>query len=87
MELKKVGFYLQDLMRKGYLLDDVFSSSKIITACATDLRMDGHAMPVMSSGESGNQGIVAILVRPGTWPRPSECRTGPRCAPSPFPTS
>jgi len=62
MKLKKVGFYLQDLMRKGYLLDDVFSSSKILTACATDLRMDGCAMPVMSSGESGNQGIVAILV-------------------------
>ncbi|MCX5794850.1 MAG: L-serine ammonia-lyase, iron-sulfur-dependent, subunit alpha [Elusimicrobia bacterium] len=62
MKLKKVGFYLQDLMRKGYLLDDVFSSSKIMTACATDLRMDGRAVPVMSSGESGNQGIVAILV-------------------------
>ncbi len=62
MKLKKVGFYLQDLMRKGYLLDDVFSSSKILTACATDLRMDGRAVPVMSSGESGNQGIVAILV-------------------------
>jgi L-cysteine desulfidase len=62
MKLKKVGFYLQDLMRKGYLLDDVFASSKVLTACATDLRMDGRAMPVMSSGESGNQGIVAILV-------------------------
>jgi L-cysteine desulfidase len=62
MKLKKVGFYLQDLMRKGYLLDDVFASSKILTACATDLRMDGRAVPVMSSGESGNQGIVAILV-------------------------
>jgi len=62
MKLKKVGFYLQDLLRKGYLLDDVFSSAKILTACATDLRMDGRAVPVMSSGESGNQGIVAILV-------------------------
>ncbi|MDD5658073.1 MAG: L-serine ammonia-lyase, iron-sulfur-dependent, subunit alpha [Elusimicrobia bacterium] len=62
LKLKKVGFYLQDLMRKGYLLDDVFASAKILTACATDLRMDGRAVPVMSSGESGNQGIVAILV-------------------------
>ena len=32
MKLKKVGFYLQDLMRKGYLLDDVFASSKVLTA-------------------------------------------------------
>ncbi|HAM34909.1 MAG TPA: serine dehydratase subunit alpha family protein [Elusimicrobia bacterium] len=62
MSLRKVGFYLQDLLRKGYLQDDVFSSAKILTACATDLRMDGRAVPVMSSGESGNQGIVAILV-------------------------
>jgi L-cysteine desulfidase len=62
LKLKKVGFYLQDLQRKGFLQDDVFSSSKILTACATDMRMDGQAMPVMSSGESGNQGIVAILV-------------------------
>jgi len=62
MHLRKVGFYLQDLLKKGLLLDDVFSSAKIQTACAADARMDGAAVPVMSSGESGNQGIVAILV-------------------------
>jgi len=62
MKIRKVGFYLQDLLKKGYLLDDVFSSSKILTACAADARMDGAPVPVMSSGESGNQGIVAILV-------------------------
>ena len=62
VKLRKVGFYLKDLLRKGYLLDDAFSSSKILAACATDARMDGRAVPVMSSGESGNQGIVAILV-------------------------
>lgn len=62
MKLHKVGFYLIDLRRRGYLLDDVFSSSKILTACAADARMEGLALPVMSSGESGNQGIVATLV-------------------------
>jgi len=66
MKLKKVGFYLMDLSRRGYLQDDVFSSSKILAACAADARMDGLAVPVMSSGESGNQGIVAALV-PIMW--------------------
>jgi L-cysteine desulfidase len=49
-------------MDKGYLLEDVFSSSKILTASAADARMAGLSFPVMSSGGSGNQGIVAILV-------------------------
>lgn len=61
-DLKKTGYYLADLMKKGYLLDDVFSSSKIMAASATDARMAGMPYPVMSSGGSGNQGVVAILV-------------------------
>lgn len=61
-KLKKVGYYVSDLMDKGYLLEDVFSSSKILTASAADARMAGLNFPVMSSGSSGNQGIVAILV-------------------------
>jgi len=61
-ELQLVGYYVSDLVKKGYLLDDVFSSSKILTAAAADARMSGLNMPVMSSGGSGNQGIVAILV-------------------------
>jgi L-cysteine desulfidase len=62
MNLKKVGYYLLALQEKGFLQDDVFSSTKILTACAVDARMDGMAMPVMSSGGSGNQGIVATLI-------------------------
>jgi len=59
---QKVGFYLADLRERGFLIDDVFSSSRILTASAADARMGGVALPVMSSGQSGNQGIVAILV-------------------------
>ncbi|MDM8522884.1 L-serine ammonia-lyase, iron-sulfur-dependent, subunit alpha [Desulfococcaceae bacterium HSG8] len=61
-KMKKVGYYLSDLMTKGYLMDDVFSSCKIMAASASDARMAGLNFPVMSSGGSGNQGIVAILV-------------------------
>jgi L-cysteine desulfidase len=60
--LPKVGHYLMDLVRKGYLMDDVFASSKILVAAACDARMAGLNFPVMASGGSGNQGIVAILV-------------------------
>jgi L-cysteine desulfidase len=61
-KLQKVGYYIFDSANKGCLLNDVFSSSKILTASAADARMAGIDLPVMSSGGSGNQGIVAILV-------------------------
>ncbi|MBU1239264.1 L-serine ammonia-lyase, iron-sulfur-dependent, subunit alpha [Myxococcota bacterium] len=60
--LHKVGYYVADLREKGFLVNDVFSSSKILTASAADARMAGLSYPVMASGGSGNQGIVAILV-------------------------
>ncbi|MCK4535944.1 MAG: serine dehydratase subunit alpha family protein [Desulfuromonadales bacterium] len=68
-QIKKVGFYLADLKEKKFLQDDVCSSSKIMTASAADGRMGGLSLPVMSSGGSGNQGIVAILVpyNVGKW--------------------
>lgn len=61
-ELSKVGHYVSRLVEKGFLLNDVVSSSKVLTASATDARMAGLNVPVMASGGSGNQGIVAILV-------------------------
>ena len=60
--LNKVGYYIYDLTNTGYLHDDIFSSSKIMTASASDARMSGVSLPVMTSGNSGNQGIVAVLV-------------------------
>ena len=61
-KLQKVGYYIYELVQKGLILKDAFSSSKILTASAADARMAGLNFPVMSSGGSGNQGIVAILV-------------------------
>ena len=60
--LRKVGFYIKELVRKNLLQMDLLSSTKILTACAADARMDGQPVAVMSSGESGNQGVVTILV-------------------------
>ncbi len=60
--LHKVGFYIKELVRKNLLEMDLLSSTKILTACAADARMDGQPVAVMSSGESGNQGVVTILV-------------------------
>lgn len=62
LKLKKVGYYIEDLIHKGYLKRDILSTAKLNAAAATDARMAGLPVPVMSSGESGNQGVVAILV-------------------------
>ena len=62
LKLRKVGYYVQDLIKKGYLKRDILSTAKLTAAAATDARMAGVPVPVMSSGESGNQGVVAVLV-------------------------
>ncbi len=62
LKLRKVGYYMQDLIKKGYLKRDLVSNAKLTAAAATDARMAGVPVPVMSSGESGNQGVVAVLV-------------------------
>jgi len=62
LKLRKVGYYIRDLIKKGYLKKDILSTAKLTTSAATDARMAGASVKVMSSGESGNQGVVAILV-------------------------
>jgi len=62
MTIRKVGYYINDLIDKKYVKQDILSTVKVKTASATDARMAGVSVPVMSSGESGNQGVVAILV-------------------------
>jgi L-cysteine desulfidase len=62
LKLKKVGYYIEDLIKKGYLKRDILSDAKLTAAAAADARMAGLSVPVMSSGESGNQGVVAVLV-------------------------
>jgi L-cysteine desulfidase len=60
--LRKVGHFISELVLKKQREDSIFSSCEAMTSAAVDARMAGLNLPVMSSGGSGNQGIVAILV-------------------------
>ena len=56
-----VAGQLQRMQSNGYLADDLFTRVKLAVAAAVDARMGGVAQPVMTSGGSGNQGIVVTL--------------------------
>jgi L-cysteine desulfidase len=60
--LRKVGHCISELVVKKQREDSIFSSCEAMTSAVADARMGGLNLPVMSSGGSGNQGIVAILV-------------------------
>ncbi|MFA7253597.1 MAG: L-serine ammonia-lyase, iron-sulfur-dependent, subunit alpha [Patescibacteria group bacterium] len=62
MSLQKVGHHLETMLLSRTIDDGPINRAKIAVAAATDARMAGIALPAMSSGGSGNQGIVAILV-------------------------
>lgn len=62
LKLNKVSANIRKMLENGIINDDVINRAKIITTAATDARMAGLPYHVMSSGQSGNQGVVAILV-------------------------
>ncbi len=45
----------------GLLADDLYTTCLSLTAAASDARMDGCALPVMTNSGSGNQGITTFL--------------------------
>ena len=61
-DLKRNAYQLQLMMTQGFMTDDLFYRVKQRVASAVDARMGGLPEPVMTSGGSGNQGILAILV-------------------------
>ena len=61
-EYKWLWSVLDILSKKWLIADDIIGKIKILTTKATDARMSGMNMPVMSSGGSGNQWIISILV-------------------------
>lgn len=62
IDLKRNAFQLQQMMKQGLKADDLFYRVKQKVASAVDARMGGLAEPVMTSGGSGNQGALTVLV-------------------------
>ncbi|MFP4457010.1 MAG: serine dehydratase subunit alpha family protein [Clostridia bacterium] len=56
-----VGAKLKRQMEKGYLADDLTNKAVMYTAAASDARMRGFSLPVMTTNGSGNQGIVSTI--------------------------
>ncbi len=59
--VRGVASQLRRMHESGLAADDIFHRTKILVASAVDARMAGLPYPVMTSGGSGNQGIVASL--------------------------
>ncbi|MCB8814280.1 L-cysteine desulfidase family protein [Desulfosporosinus shakirovi] len=57
----EVGKTIKNSVGKGMLSDDLITHAMALTAGASDARMSGCTMPVMSNSGSGNQGISATL--------------------------
>lgn len=56
-----VGYGIKENMDEGIIGDDIINSAMMLTAGASDARMAGLDIPVMSSNGSGNHGLTAIL--------------------------
>jgi len=56
-----VGANIQDMVKTGLISDDVINEVKTLVAAAVDARMSGSSLPVMTSSQSGNQGIAITL--------------------------
>ncbi|WP_455538115.1 L-cysteine desulfidase family protein [Terrisporobacter sp.] len=56
-----VGRGLKKSIEEGLLGDGIMTEAMLLTAAASDARMGGAKLPVMSSNGSGNHGLTAIL--------------------------
>jgi L-cysteine desulfidase len=57
----KTGLTIQKNIKRKFIADDLVSYAMSLSAAASDARMDGSILPVMSNSGSGNQGITTIL--------------------------
>ena len=56
-----VGRGIKESIEEGLLGDGIMTEAMLLTAAASDARMGGAKLPVMSSNGSGNHGLTAIL--------------------------
>lgn len=56
-----VGLAIKNMIKSGFLKEDIASVAKMITSAAADARMAGAKLPAMTCVGSGNHGICAIL--------------------------
>lgn len=56
-----LGAAIYKMISQGAIKEDLVSKSRALSAAASDARMAGVNMPVMSSAGSGNHGITAII--------------------------
>lgn len=56
-----VGFNMYQNMKEGLISEDFANLAFVLTAAASDVRMSGERVSVMSSSGSGNNGLTAIL--------------------------
>ncbi len=56
-----IGYSIKSSIDRGLISDDLATRAMYLTAAASDARMSGITMPVMSSNGSGNNGLTAIL--------------------------
>lgn len=56
-----IGNIYRDLIKEGWLGNDVINEAKALTSAAVDARMSGCDLPVMTSAGSGNQGLTITL--------------------------
>ena len=56
-----VGTKFIEMVEEGLMADNVISRAQILCSAASEARMSGSRLPVMSTAGSGNQGITAFL--------------------------
>lgn len=57
----KVGLSIKKMIDEGMIGDDPVNTARLLASAASDARMSGANLPVMSSAGSGNHGLVAII--------------------------
>ncbi len=56
-----IGYAMNENMKNGLISKDLPNMAMIMTGAASDVRMSGMTIPVMSSNGSGNHGLTAIM--------------------------